>query len=159
MKGHECQQFELYAAEGTVGSDKIAPADLQRWVDDLRDLDYWQRNFPQVLRVECHVRRSNKDGSVGGWYEADGCGVIEMAPIHLTEMYVLHELAHVLAAARYGSQAHDPWFARTYLELVSARLGPDVYVPLYDRFTACDIDHDTDNAVPAGEPMPAGRRA
>lgn len=152
-----CQQFELYAAEGTVDQGQaIAPGALQAWVDDLRDLPYWQRTFPQVLRVETHVRRSDKDGSVGGWFEKDGCGQIEMAPVHLTELYVLHEVSHVLAEARYGSHAHDPWFARTYLELVAARLGGRTYEELYRVFTERGIDHDHDSTVPGGIPLGPG---
>lgn len=155
---HTCQQFELYAAEGTADrGQRIAPGDLQAWVDDLRELPYWQRNYEEVLRVEAHVLRSDKDGSVGGWFPENGCGQIEMAPCHLTELYVLHEVAHVLASARYSSHAHDPWFARTYLELVSARLGGAVYEELYQAFTARGIDHHTDNAVPGGLPLGPGR--
>lgn len=159
MSTQSCQQFELYAAEAAIdGGGTIAPADLQRWVDELRDLPWWERNFPQVLRVETHVRRSNRDGSVGGWHPEDGCGQIEMAPVHLTPLYVLHEVAHVLAAARYGSHSHDPWFARTYLELVSVRLGSGMYEELYRAFERGHIDHDTESSAPAGIPLPAGRR-
>jgi putative metallohydrolase (TIGR04338 family) len=159
MSKHHCQQFELYAAEQTTtrGRTFVAPVDLQAWVDELRDLPYWQRNFPQVLRVETHVRRTDKDGSVGGWYPEDGCGVIEMAPCHLTELYVLHELSHVLADARYGSHAHDPWFARTYLELVYHRLGSETYQELARVFDARGIDYAGDFSNPAGTPMGGAR--
>ncbi len=153
-----CQQFELYAAETTANLGRaIAPGALQAWVDDLRDLPYWQRNFPEVLRVECHVRRTDRDGSVGGWFPDDGCGQIEMAPCHLTELYVLHEVSHVLASARYSSRSHDPWFARTYLELVFARLGSEAFGALCGAFNARGIDHDTDNAVPGGVALGPGR--
>jgi len=135
-----CQQDELYAAECAVPHGRaIAPGALQSWVDALRDLPWWDRNFPQVLRIEAHVRKTSNQGSVGGWYPEDGCGVIEMAPCHLNEMIVCHEVCHVLAAAGYNSHAHDPWFARTYLELF-CQVRPDLYVPLYNAFTTGGID-------------------
>lgn len=154
---HTCQQDELYAAESVVRGQAIAPDHLQRWVDELRDLPYWTRNFEQVLRVEAHVRRTSKDGSAGGWFPEDGCGVIEMAPVHLTDLYVCHEVTHVIAAARYGSHAHDPWLARTYLELVSARLGSDRYLELARSFDRAGIDYSiragTFLSEPAGLPL------
>lgn len=157
-----CQQDELYAAEHTVPHGKvIQPGDLQDWVDALRDLPWWDRNFPQVLRVECHVLTTNKNGSVGGWYPQDGCGVIEMAPVHLNEMIVCHEVCHVLAAAGYNSHAHDPWFARTYLELLS-QVRPDLYVNLYDAFTKGGIDFHFRGeglSVPGGMPLGGGGHA
>jgi hypothetical protein len=156
----ECQQFQLYAAEGVVRGQAIAPDHLQRWVDGLRDLPYWLRNFPQVLRIETHVRRSSREGSVGGWYPKDGCGVIEMAPVHLTDLYVIHEVTHVLAHARYDSHAHDPWFARTYLELVHARLGSERYLELARSFDRAGIDYairpGTFLSEPAGIPLGPG---
>lgn len=151
-----CQQDELYAAEaGVPHGAHIAPADVQGWVDALRDLPLWDRQYPQVLRVEAHVRRTDRDGSCGGWFPDDGCGQIEMAPVHLNELILCHEVAHVLAAARYGSGAHDPWFARTYLELVGSAV-PHLFSDLYAAFVKAGIDHDHQSSVPAGIEMGGG---
>ena len=145
-----CQQFELYSAEQQIRSRPVPAADLQRFVDDLRETSYWERNFPNVRRIECHVRRSNGKGSVG-WFEKElDCGVIDMAPVHLTELYVLHEVSHVLASARYGSQAHCPWFARTYLELASVHLPSETYLALQASFDRGGIDYDHQSSAPAG---------
>jgi putative metallohydrolase (TIGR04338 family) len=149
----KCQQFELYAAEAGVptGREFQSGADLQRYVDELRELHYWQRNFTKVVRIEAYVRPPSwRGGSVGWWKPDYSAGVIEMAQCHLNELTVLHEVSHVLAAARYGARSHDPWFARTYLELVYAVLGPATYDALRTAFERGGIDHDTDNAVPGG---------
>ncbi len=150
MKTCNCQQFELYAAEGAVPHGRrLEPSELQDFVDQLREHPYFERNFPMVGRVDAFSKKTDRGGSVG-WYEkANEGGVIDMAPCHHTELVVLHEMAHVLAQARYGSQAHCPWFARTYLELVSTYL-PESYLPLYEAFVAGGIDFDHRSYVPAG---------
>jgi putative metallohydrolase (TIGR04338 family) len=145
----ECQQFQLYAAEGSGAEDFITPGALQLYVDELRERPYWERNFPQVLRIEAFVDGRRKS-SVGIWDSEKGCGLIDMAPEHLSEQLILHEVAHVLAEARYGSGSHDPWFARTYLELVYEVLGPDRYFDLAASFDAHNVDYNTDSAVPGG---------
>lgn len=145
-----CQQYGLYAAEmGVPKGTPISPVNLQAYVDDLRESSYWQRNFPQVLRIEAHALTADGNGSVGAWSQEDGKGIIEMAPCHLNELFILHEVAHVVSAARYSSQAHCPWFSRTYLELVSYYL-PESYPALYDSFVAAGIDFEHESYVPAG---------
>lgn len=47
----------------------------------------------------------------------------------------------MLAAARYGSKSHDPWFARTYLELVYGVMGSDAYLRLFEAFERAGVDH------------------
>lgn len=65
---------------------------------------------------------------------------------HDNELIVLHEVAHVLCDARYGSQSHDPWFARIYLELVCTAMGSEAYVSLWSAFKQLGVDCDTDDA-------------
>ena len=65
-----------------------------------------------------------------------------MLRVHWNELVVVHELAHVLAHARFNSQAHDPSFARVYLELTFLIMGSEVYYQLYDAFTRDGIQHD-----------------
>lgn len=140
-----CQQTELYAAEAAapLGRTFASEEELQCWVDKLRDDPYWQRVYPTVKRVDCFARKQGAAGGGSvGWYDADKMGgVIEMAPVHMNQRVVLHELAHVLAEARYGSKSHDPWFARVYLELVAIFLH-EAYLPLYRSFTARGISFD-----------------
>lgn len=145
-----CQQYGLYAAEeGVPRGAPVLAADLQAYVDGIRENAYWQRNFPNVLRIEATAKKTDGKGSVGG-FDAEGqCGLIEMAPCHLCELFVLHEVSHCLAKARYGSHAHDPWFARTYLEMVSAN-APHLYSSLYDAFVRDGIDFEHESYVPAG---------
>jgi putative metallohydrolase (TIGR04338 family) len=73
-----------------------------------------------------------------------------MEPAHRCELVLGHEVAHVLAAARYGSHAHDPWFACTYLELVWSMMGPDAYLALQRSFQDAGIEHHHDSTIPAG---------
>lgn len=152
-----CQQTELYAAERRVpvGRTFANAAEIQRFVDGLRETWWWQQWYPQILRVEAYGRPSGTRSSVGSWHPAKAAGKIEMLPVHFNELIVLHELAHVLAEARYGSKSHDPYFARTYLELVALVMGPDSYQQLYDAFNEAGIKHDADDY---GERLGLARR-
>lgn len=148
-----CQQFQLYAAEHNVphGMTFFHAPELQGWVDALRDEPWWERFYPNVLRVEAAFVRG--PGSVGGWFPARGSGRIEMGPDHRCELYVCHELTHVLAAARYGSQAHCPWFSKVYLELTYLVMGSGAWSALRHAFVAAGIEFDPDT-----EPFDIGAR-
>lgn len=143
-----CQQDELYRAEEEVLDRLMGPEfeteeQLQLYVDALRDLPHWERKHSKVLRIEAGFCPG--PSSVGGWDGEKQAGRIEMAPAHRREMFVCHEVAHVLAEARYGSRAHDPWFARTYLELVNAAMSTDTYLQLYHAFDRHGIDSLIEN--------------
>lgn len=148
-----CQQYELYSAEGVCPKGRTLTAkELQAYVDQLRENPWFERNFPQIARIEAYAKKSGR-ASVGGFYDEQACGVIEMLPVHMNELYVLHEISHVLAHARFNSHAHDPWFARIYLEAVFTYMGSEAYKLLADSFTKSGIDFDTDNMNPAGIPL------
>jgi putative metallohydrolase (TIGR04338 family) len=151
MSERTCQQFELYASEGTVpiGIEFETVDEAQNFVDAMRETAVWRRQYANVLRIEACWRDAG-DSSVGAWYPDVAAGVVEMLPAHRNELTLCHEVAHVLASARYGSHSHDPWFARTYLELVHAMMGPDAYLALYEAFEAHGIDHTHDSSTPAG---------
>lgn len=140
----QCQQHELYAAERSTPSGKpfASLEDIQRFADDLRETWWWEQFYWMVSRVEVGPARRNGNASVG-WYDSPkAAGRIEMLPVHWNEKYVLHELAHVLASARFESQAHDPYFARVYLELVYHVMGIDAWLELKTAFDAADINYD-----------------
>lgn len=153
------QQYELYAAEreGTRGRQFATVKEMQAFVDALRDTWWWQRYYPKVLHVEVGRAPRNGRGSVGGWFAENNTGRMEMHPDHWCEQYVLHELAHVLAAYRYGSKAHCPWFARVYLELVYEVQGADAFVALHAAFDRHSIQHDIpddEHDILRARPMP-----
>jgi putative metallohydrolase (TIGR04338 family) len=138
-----CQQGEVYAAESGVphGASFATVGQLQAWVDALRDEPWWHRFYPQVRKVEVHFLPRGK-ASVSAWFPDFNAGVIEMLPRHRNEQIVLHEMAHVLASARYGSQAHCPWFCRVYLELVYLVMGEETWSALRNAFQAGGVDFD-----------------
>lgn len=145
-----CQQDELYRAEGGVplGREFKTQPEMQKWVDDLHNRlwhnhEAWGEDYPNVVRIEAYFR-SKGNASVGSFKAEANCGVVEMLPCHRNELVLCHEIAHALAAARYGSHSHDPWFARTYLKLVYAVMGSEVYKALWENFTAAGIDIDID---------------
>jgi putative metallohydrolase (TIGR04338 family) len=137
-----CQQGKLYAAEEPCpeGHRFASIDDVQRFVDSLRDTWWWRLWYPQVQRVEVHALPAGRSCSVGSWHPQQGAGKLEMLRVHWTVRVVLHELAHVLAEVRYGSHAHCPWFARTYLELVYLVMGAETFTFLRTAFRAADVD-------------------
>lgn len=143
-----CQQDSLYAAERLMtrrGRTFADQDELQEYVDELRDTyRKWESDFPNVVRIECYVKTTDRRGSVGWFDESKAAGIIDMSPRHLNELIVCHEVSHVLAEARYGSRSHDPWFARTYLELVFSAMGSQAYTELSDAFNLRGVRHDID---------------
>jgi hypothetical protein len=136
--------MEVYGAESGLvrGEEFLTAADTQLWVDRLRDEPWWERFYPQVLRVEALFVRG--PGSVGGWHRDHGAGLIEMGPSHRCQLIVCHELAHVLADVRYGSVAHCPWWSKVYLELVYFTMGVGAWTALRESFIAAGIEFNPD---------------
>lgn len=136
-----CQQRAVYRSESRVPITRRFDdaAHVQRHVDALRDTWWWRVWYPQVRWVEVRPRRGRD--SVGAWNGRGGVGDMELIGEHLDGLSVLHELAHVLAGARWNSRSHDPWWARTYLELVYLDLGSEAYAALREAFEADGIEH------------------
>lgn len=136
------QQFTLYDAEETTGHGRTfaSLAEIQTYVDELRDTEWWSRLYWMIAKVE--VGTSRKWHESVGWFDRDkNAGRMEMGHRHRTELDVLHELSHVLAKARHGSDSHDPTFARTYLETVYLVRGSDAYLELQAAFDRAGIDY------------------
>ena len=138
------QQYELYASEARLTDlgESFADSDaLQLFVNDLRETYWWDKRYPRVVHVEAEFL--DRSDSVGAWDDTCRQGRIEMSRRnHNNLQFVIHELAHVLAAAQKGSKSHDPKFARTYLELTSLIRGSDAFVTLKDAFDQDDIVYD-----------------
>lgn len=138
------QQHACYAAEDSLERGKLfkSVADVQRFVDAMRDERWWilQRYPLYVIRIEVGAAKGT---SSVGWFDKDkGAGRIELVAQHLDTKTVLHEMAHVLASAVHRSKSHDPWWARTYLTLVSCVMGPEAYLALRNAFDAKGVDYD-----------------
>lgn len=148
----KCQQYELYAAEQTSSSEDFTLGQLQAWVDDLRETWWWTTFYSHIQRVEVGAAiRGGRGGSVG-WYEADKqAGRIEMASYHRNIPTVVHELAHVIAACYHDSQAHDPWFAREYLNLTYLIRGSEAYLELQRAFIDAKINFFPETDYRPGE--------
>lgn len=155
-----CQQSDVYRAEERalrrLGLQKLTKQEAQALVDGWRELPWWTQNFARVVHASVVVKSPDTTSSVGGLITAHGefatvdrietpvVAAVEMAPIHMNALYLAHEVSHPLSEARYRSHAHDPWFARTYLQLVYAALGSEIYRVLYEEFEREGVDHRID---------------
>ena len=144
------QQQECYRAESQLGPGRafMSIDEIQAFVDSLRDAPWWtaQGYHLSVARIEVGTSRSKKFAGVG-WYDKDmGAGRIELTGVGKNMKTVLHEVAHVIASAKYGSKSHDPWWARTYLTLVSYVMGSDAYLTLQSAFDAQGVDYTVTTA-------------
>lgn len=145
------QQQSCYAAERSLDHGRIFSSvdEVQRYVDALRDNQWWHaQGFSlHVLRIEVGKMdgRKNKRAAGVGWFQPEtNAGRIELRHSCMYESVVLHEVAHVLAAAVHGSTCHDPAWARTFLTLVSAVMGPDAYLTLQRSFDAFNVRYDVE---------------
>lgn len=139
------QQAALYAAEDEIfeGVYFTSLEHVQEWIDGLRDIWWWEARVPQVLKIDVHP--ANVGERDQAWYdESTRTGIIEFATPIPSMRSVVHELAHVLAQARHGSQSHDPWYARILLELTYLLRGIPTYEALFAAFVRHGIDFDAD---------------
>lgn len=139
------QQQECYAAEAALRNGRafMSVEEVQTFVDSLREERWWtlQGYGLKVRRIEVGKSNSRKHSGVG-WFEEDAkAGRIELSGTGLNMRVVLHEVAHVLASAQHGSKSHDPWWARTYLTLVSYVMGTESYLTLQTAFDAKGVDY------------------
>lgn len=134
------QQFALYRAESRCSAGRRfgSHAEIQAYVDDLVGQSWWPERHHKVATIEAPaVRRQDSAGT----YFADECvGHIEIGS-DMSERTVLHEVAHVTAAAD-GSTCHDPAFARHYLELVFRQMGTDAWMTLRQSFIDEGVEFD-----------------
>lgn len=131
------QQDRLYDAEESSGVYPGAPIDdPQAWVNAKRDTWWWARWYWSVGYVNVTVTRRDVDPT-GTYDHADGCGYVTLPRDYVRTGVLVHELVHVVAGKLHGSHAHDPWFAREYLNLTYLILGSDAY----DQLRAAYVDH------------------
>jgi putative metallohydrolase (TIGR04338 family) len=137
-----CQQHELYRAEERVsrGKEFTNIEGVRAFVRHLRDQAWWDTRYFMVMDVEVNEAPRGAAGSVGGYDPGTGVGQIDMNRNHFSVLFVLHELAHVVARALHKSQAHCPWFALEYLRMVYSVMGSDAYVELKRVFDEGGIE-------------------
>jgi hypothetical protein len=140
------QQFTLYDAEAKLSRGRVFQKlpELQAWVDELRETWWWQRFYPQVVRVEVGPARNRRESV--GWFEAkQGAGRIEMTPTARDVRSITHELAHVMTAALHGDgHGHDPVFAREYGNLTWFISGPQAWLNLQAAYVRHGVDYGQD---------------
>lgn len=139
------QQEECYAGEAHLERGRVFPSvtDAQHFVDALRNTPWWTAHgfHLAVPRTEVGAAGEDKTMSVG-WFDKDmGAGRVELTSGGMCERVVLHEVAHVLASAKYSSKSHDPWWAKTYLTLVACVMGSDAYLALQRGFDTHRVDY------------------
>jgi putative metallohydrolase (TIGR04338 family) len=129
-------QAAVYAAEeealGGAGVRWRRIGEAQRYAELLVDRDWFAACWPEFGRL--HVERRSSGARYSTCAELDGssrtptgrpsAAVVLLAPGHLTQAVLLHELAHVLAV---GDRGHGPGFLAAQLELVRHEMGVMVW--------------------------------
>lgn len=135
-----CQQDEVYAAENKAGGwgRDLTIDEARGYATDLVSESWFREQWGRVLDVEVNGRRA-RDG-VGHWDEKTWVGQVELGPGVRNERTLLHEIAHVVAAAQHGSNAHDPAFVGIYLELCYRRRGVEVWTALREAMLANGVE-------------------
>lgn len=143
----ECQQDAVYAAERSIEPGEVMSLpQAQAWLDELAQQPWFGEWYPMIAFIEVFKLPMTARRSVGAFIPEQGTGYahLEMLPQHLTQLTLMHELAHACAAARYQSASHDPWFARVYLELVYCAIGWERYRCLRAAFEDHGVDFNVD---------------
>lgn len=141
------QQENIYTAEdrtpiGIVFDDHTA---AQAYVDNITQTQWWHEYHPRCREVVIAKAPANgfKPSGCARFYEEDQYGGIVLARSGLNERTVLHELGHIAAAERFGSDCHDPAFAREFLELTFRLRGTEEWLRLRDAFAREGVVWDT----------------
>lgn len=144
----QCQQSQVYEAEAVLQEGRRfgSISEVQSFVDELRETDWWEREYEGLFRIEVYGR-PEAGWSVGSWNAEMNAGKIELTPAGMTLRTVVHEVSHVLAGFRYGSGSHDPWYARTMLEAVYRLMGSDAYRTLYHEYRLHDVQVHNDEPI------------
>jgi putative metallohydrolase (TIGR04338 family) len=142
-----CQQDQLYAAEAAwirQGPTFATVDEVQQFLDDLRDAWWWEKWLgTELQRIEVgKARKGAKFQGVGGYNREHASGRVEFSTWPIGKRVVIHEITHVIANCRRCSKAHDPWFARIFLELVYLIEGSESYDELRAAFERNGIDYD-----------------
>jgi putative metallohydrolase (TIGR04338 family) len=132
------QQQLVYDAERVLGHMRRFKdvAEVEEFVNGLRDTWWWQRFFWRVPYIEVETTHMQING-LAYWNVHKNAGLIELnpkMPNGLTLVTTVHEMAHIFADAIFNSTAHDPEYCRTYLWLVNLIIGADEYLKLQDAF-------------------------
>ena len=126
-------QAAVYAAEAEAlevwGQRWSRLREAQAYADGLVGRAWFGERWPHFGHCEVHRRgsgaRYSTAAALGGDALAPSEAVILLAPGHLTQAVLLHELAHVLAGAGAG---HDSEFLVVQLELVRQEMGLPAYI-------------------------------
>lgn len=131
------QQEQVKAAEiGMPNGNSFGDLDeVREYMAELRRMSWWSSMVPPcVAAVEIGPAIKGSGESVG-WFDKEmNAGRIELDVGALNESTILHELAHVLAIARFDENAHGPRWADLYMRLVYQVMGSEVYLQLYNSF-------------------------
>lgn len=141
-KTRQTQQDELYAAQAEAPTGAALTLDeLQRLADGLRDTWWWEEWYASVVRIEVTAVRGSGP-SRARYVPEHSAGLVQLAPDGQTVRTLCHEMAHVFAAARYGSTSHDPYYAKTYLETVYFVMGEEPWRALKAAFDRHGVVYD-----------------
>lgn len=133
MSPRDNQRSKLYCAESAVaskGRQLSSVDDIQGYVDSVTESQWWQ-NRSAITRV--YIRDGRGRRSAGAWANRNrALGYITMPRRLRRELYILHELAHIMTLERYAS--HGCEFASNYLALVTRWMGRAIAVHLRNSF-------------------------
>ncbi|HVA44001.1 MAG TPA: hypothetical protein VNF50_11005 [Acidimicrobiales bacterium] len=125
-------QAAVYAAEAEAleawGQRWSRVRQAQAYADGLVGREWFAARWPHFGR--CHVERRGSGARYSTAAALDGDGpapagaIVLLAPGHLTQAVLLHELAHVLAGPGEG---HSAGFLTVQLELVRNEMGFGAY--------------------------------
>lgn len=140
----DSQRSKVYAAERA--SIQSAPeerfrnlSDIEHYLVKMISSAWWQRRYPvRSIAVKSGAGTRN---AMGTNYSRTR-GMISIPLWARQETVILHEVAHVVAGATYGSiPAHGREFCKVFLDLIRWRMGDEAWRSLKDEFRERKVKH------------------
>jgi putative metallohydrolase (TIGR04338 family) len=121
-KARDSQRKRLYKAEKAVPSVQkfFSVWEVQQYVNKITQSKYWANNSPTAVVIVTDGRGRKKGGAV----TKGGVGYIKMPQFTRYDVYILHELAHIMSPPSFTKAGHGPEYCRVYLSLVKEFMGP-----------------------------------
>lgn len=118
MAPRDSQRAKVYRAQEQLpkGKHLKTMAEMQAYVDKIHSTRWFQKRWPRLYNIEVRDGRGRRS-ACAGW------GQIKMPKWSRYEVYILHEIAHLLTKEKhYSVPSHGREFVKNFIALLEWKM-------------------------------------